>query len=459
MTDAMDAIASAFPNNKFAIVDVDVTVMKHKPKNVEGLLFKEQEAGYLVGYAAGLWAKSHGGKAVGSVGGLKIPPVDRYIAGFQYGAKKADPGIKTLNDYSKDFVKQAKCKEKALNQIAQGLGRRVPGRGPVRPRRPRRGAREEHLRRRRRRRPGLSRLVGHDERAEAGRRRRVQRDQRANDGKLKGGNERSIRRQGRRRRVRQVELEGSRFDQESGRRAVHDAEGRQDQGHPAQPSSRRSGHVDSSTGRAHHGPPLYVRAMRLRPALVASLLLCVGAAGCGGTKTTTVHDEARRAARGAATGLRVGVVGPLRVRVAGARPRARHGSRTSPATRWSLVSRRAVDPPAARRVAREHPSSHFALVGARDRRQQEAERARPRAERGRGGGTRRRRRRSRRRRRAERRRVSRGSGPRSVRSRRPSRAARTRASRRDRAARVVATTSRPRARRPRSARSAAGRSS
>ncbi|HST13544.1 MAG TPA: BMP family ABC transporter substrate-binding protein [Gaiellaceae bacterium] len=120
MDSAVDTVASAFPNSKFAIVDDDVTFMKHKPKNVEGLLFSEQQAGYLVGYAAGMWAKSHGGKAVGSVGGLKIPPVDRYIAGFQFGAKKADPGIKTLNDYSQDFVKQAKCKEKALNQIAQG---------------------------------------------------------------------------------------------------------------------------------------------------------------------------------------------------------------------------------------------------------------------------------------------------------------------------------------------------
>jgi basic membrane protein A len=120
MTDSLDAIATAYPKNKFAIVDVDVTTMKHKPKNVEGLLFREQQAGYLVGYAAGLWAKQHSGKAVGSVGGLKIPPVDRYIAGFQYGAKKSDPGITTLNDYSQDFVAQAKCKEKTLNQIAQG---------------------------------------------------------------------------------------------------------------------------------------------------------------------------------------------------------------------------------------------------------------------------------------------------------------------------------------------------
>ena len=120
MTDAMDAVASSFPKSKFAIVDVDVTTLKHKPKNVQGLLFREQQAGYLVGYAAGLWTKQRGGAAVGSVGGIKIPPVDRYIAGYQYGAKKADPGIKTLNDYSQSFTAQAKCKEAALNQIAAG---------------------------------------------------------------------------------------------------------------------------------------------------------------------------------------------------------------------------------------------------------------------------------------------------------------------------------------------------
>ena len=178
MTDAMDAVATSYPSNKFAIVDVDVTSMKHKPKNVQGLLFKEQEAGYLVGYAAGLYAKSTGGEAVGSVGGLKIPPVDRYIAGYQYGAKKAFPGIKVLNDYSQDFVAQAKCKEKALNQIAQGSVGRVPGRRPVRPRRPRRSPLEEGVRHRRRRRPVLPRRARHDECAEEGRRRGVHGDHR-----------------------------------------------------------------------------------------------------------------------------------------------------------------------------------------------------------------------------------------------------------------------------------------
>jgi basic membrane protein A len=119
MEAAMDQIATAFPKDKFAIVDYDVTTLTHRPKNVEGLLFREQQAGYLVGYAAGMWTKMHGGTTIGSVGGQKIPPVDRYIAGFQYGAKKADPGITTLNSYSNDFVKQNLCKEDALNEISQ----------------------------------------------------------------------------------------------------------------------------------------------------------------------------------------------------------------------------------------------------------------------------------------------------------------------------------------------------
>jgi basic membrane protein A len=120
MADATDAVAKQVPSAKFAMVDVDATSLKGTPKNVEGLLFKEQEAGYLVGYLSGLVSKDKGYKTISSVGGQKIPPVDHYIAGFQAGAKAADPGITTLNAYSQDFVDQSKCKEIALNQIGQG---------------------------------------------------------------------------------------------------------------------------------------------------------------------------------------------------------------------------------------------------------------------------------------------------------------------------------------------------
>ncbi len=120
MADATNTVASKLPTSNFAIVDFSATGLKDKPKNVQGLLFKEQEAGYLAGYLAGLWAKDNNAKAVSTVGGQKIPPVDHYIAGFQAGAKKAFPGVQTLNGYSQDFVDQAKCKEIALDQISKG---------------------------------------------------------------------------------------------------------------------------------------------------------------------------------------------------------------------------------------------------------------------------------------------------------------------------------------------------
>jgi basic membrane protein A len=114
MQEATQQAAATYPDTNFAIIDA--TFDPALPNSV-GLLFKEQEAGYLVGYLAGLVSESG---TVSSVGGLKIPPVDHYIAGFQKGAKDANPDIKVLNGYSQDFVDQAKCKEVALDQIANG---------------------------------------------------------------------------------------------------------------------------------------------------------------------------------------------------------------------------------------------------------------------------------------------------------------------------------------------------
>jgi basic membrane protein A and related proteins len=121
MADATSKVAKAFPGTKFVIIDYSQAALKGKPKNVNGLLFKEQEAGYMAGYLAGLYVKKKGGKQViSSVGGQKIPPVDHYIAGFQAGAKAASPGVKTLNGYSNSFTDAAKCKSLAQSQLSQG---------------------------------------------------------------------------------------------------------------------------------------------------------------------------------------------------------------------------------------------------------------------------------------------------------------------------------------------------
>jgi basic membrane protein A len=114
MTDATTQAAKAYPNSKFAIVD---SAFDPPIDNAQGLLFKEQETGCLVGVVGALTSKSGN---ITWVGGQKIPPVDRFIAGYQFCAKKVKPDIKVSGSYSQDFVDQAKCKEIALDQISKG---------------------------------------------------------------------------------------------------------------------------------------------------------------------------------------------------------------------------------------------------------------------------------------------------------------------------------------------------
>jgi basic membrane protein A and related proteins len=129
MQDAIGTVAGQFPNKKFAIVDGTGTKTEGTTQtdlnqaNVTGLFFKEQDAGALVGVIAGELEKTPaapltGTKVISAVGGISIPPVNRYIAGYQFGAAQVDPTIKVLIGYSNDFQDAAKCKSVAESQIA-----------------------------------------------------------------------------------------------------------------------------------------------------------------------------------------------------------------------------------------------------------------------------------------------------------------------------------------------------
>jgi len=120
MASAIDRVAAEFPRAEFAVVAVDVRTLPHRPPNVAGIVFREQQAGYLAGYTAGLWAAAHNGAAVGAVGALNIPPVERALAGFRFGAKRALPGLRVLTGYSGDFSIPARCARQALRQLARG---------------------------------------------------------------------------------------------------------------------------------------------------------------------------------------------------------------------------------------------------------------------------------------------------------------------------------------------------
>ena len=122
--------AKKFPNVDFAITDYTVhtapfadkkgNVLPAYQKNVEGLTYMANESGCLVGVLAAKMAVKMGGKAVGAVGGIKIPPVDIWIAGYKYCVHKVAPSLKVIVQYSNDFVATDKCQTVAQNEIAQG---------------------------------------------------------------------------------------------------------------------------------------------------------------------------------------------------------------------------------------------------------------------------------------------------------------------------------------------------
>ena len=121
MADAIAATAKKFPKSNFAIVDNSAKGLKGNPKNVRGLTFGTNENSYQIGYLAAKMVAAQGGdQVISAVGGLKIPTVDIFIAGYQAGAKAANPNIQVLIDYSQEFVAQDKCKALALDQIARG---------------------------------------------------------------------------------------------------------------------------------------------------------------------------------------------------------------------------------------------------------------------------------------------------------------------------------------------------
>jgi basic membrane protein A and related proteins len=123
----LDAVAPAFTKTHFAGIDVNWPDLSKKPTNVRGIQFREQEAGYMVGYIAGLQIKRHpykGQQRVAAVGANKVPAIVRFLAGYRAGAKKANKNVKVDLVYANDptFADQAKCKETTLNEIGKGAG-------------------------------------------------------------------------------------------------------------------------------------------------------------------------------------------------------------------------------------------------------------------------------------------------------------------------------------------------
>ncbi|HSH03192.1 MAG TPA: BMP family ABC transporter substrate-binding protein [Anaerolineae bacterium] len=130
MGDATAAAARANPDVQFAIVDVayfpgagcDESVSSCYTEeggldNVTSLMFAEDEVGYLAGTLAGCMTETN---VIGSVSGMEIPPVQRFVEGYQNGAKAQNPDVEALNVYIPDFNDPATGKQAGQTQIGEG---------------------------------------------------------------------------------------------------------------------------------------------------------------------------------------------------------------------------------------------------------------------------------------------------------------------------------------------------
>ena len=110
---AVAAVAPKYPKVKFAIIDAPV-----KADNVRALLFSEEQGSYLAGYVAGATTKT--GK-VGFVGGKKIDLILKFEAGYDAGAKAANPKVVVLpGKYTESWDDTQAGKENAKALFSDG---------------------------------------------------------------------------------------------------------------------------------------------------------------------------------------------------------------------------------------------------------------------------------------------------------------------------------------------------
>lgn len=137
MRDATAIVAIENPDVRFAIIDADYypgdvfadsgyacpdTVNSCYSEegglaNVTSLMFAEDQAGYLAGTLAGCMTETG---IIGSVSGMEIPPVIRFVTGYQNGARAIRPDVQTLNSYSDEFNDAYNGKIEGDKQVAAG---------------------------------------------------------------------------------------------------------------------------------------------------------------------------------------------------------------------------------------------------------------------------------------------------------------------------------------------------
>ncbi|MDO8106753.1 BMP family ABC transporter substrate-binding protein [Isoptericola sp. b441] len=122
MVDILNETAPKYPDQKYVIYDSVVD-----QPNVASIVYKQNEGSFLAGVLAGLvtedpstFPKANADKTVGLVGGMDIPVINDFVAGFKAGVEAVDPDIQVLVSYVGDFTDSNRGFDQATAMYDQG---------------------------------------------------------------------------------------------------------------------------------------------------------------------------------------------------------------------------------------------------------------------------------------------------------------------------------------------------
>ncbi|HXP92243.1 MAG TPA: BMP family ABC transporter substrate-binding protein [Candidatus Binatia bacterium] len=105
MANDLSEVARRAPQRNFAIIDAVVAL-----PNVASLTFKEEDGSFLAGALAAMVTRT---RTIAFLGGVDIPLIRKFEAGFAAGAREIDPAILVLVKYVGSFEDVASGKELA----------------------------------------------------------------------------------------------------------------------------------------------------------------------------------------------------------------------------------------------------------------------------------------------------------------------------------------------------------
>ncbi|MFX0117251.1 MAG: BMP family protein [Candidatus Hodarchaeota archaeon] len=113
--DALKVTAEQYPDQKFVIIDM--VVFPDLPENnIRSIVYKENEGSALVGAAAGFLTQSN---KIGFVGGMDIFLIQKFLVGYEFGAKYVNPDVEIVPTFVGDWADVPKGKTIAEQLLAE----------------------------------------------------------------------------------------------------------------------------------------------------------------------------------------------------------------------------------------------------------------------------------------------------------------------------------------------------